>query len=290
MSHAVALGFSALALSSILALAALGFLVLHQASGVINFAHGDLITLGAYVAFWSVSDLGIAVVPSYLLAILTLVVVGVVLERTAYAPLRKRPHVVVLIATLAAALILRAAISLWQGSTPVRLDTPLSASSVEILGATISAQRILIIVAAAITIAAVALLVHRTRFGRELRAVAQDPEAASLCGVNTRNVSLIAWGLSGGLAALAAVLLAPLTVLSLGFGFSVMLGAFAAAVIGGFGSIRGVCAGALLIGFLEQFVGGYVLKDFAPTLPFIAMLVILAVRPAGLFSTASERL
>lgn len=290
MSHAVALGFSALALSSILALAALGFLVLHQASGVINFAHGDLITLGAYVAFWSVSDLGIAVVPSYLLAILTLAIVGVVLERTAYAPLRKRPHVVVLIATLAAALILRAAISLWQGSTPVRLESPLSGASVEMLGTTISAQRILIIVAAAITIAAVALLVHRTQFGRELRAVAQDPEAASLCGVNTRNVSLIAWGLSGGLAGLAAVLLAPLTVLSLGFGFSVMLGAFAAAVIGGFGSIRGVCAGALLIGFLEQFVGGYVLKDFASTLPFVAMLIILAVRPAGLFSTASERL
>jgi branched-chain amino acid transport system permease protein len=103
-------------------------------------------------------------------------------------------------------------------------------------------------------------------------------------------VSVIAWALSGGLAALAAVLLAPLTVLSLGFGFSVMLGAFAAAVIGGFGSVQGVCAGALLIGFLEQFVGGYVFKDYASTLPFIAMLVILAVRPAGLFSTATERL
>lgn len=290
MDHAAALAISALAMSAVLALAATGFLLLYQASGVVNFAHGDVITCGGYVALWGVTTLQLPTVAAYLLAILALVVLGLVLERVAYAPLRSRPHVVVLIATLAAALVLRAVLSLWQGNTPVRLPALWTGSSVEVLGASVSGQRILLILISAAVLGAVAFMLYRTQFGRHLRAVANDRQAAELCGINTRRVSSMAWGLSGGLAALAGVLLAPLTVLSLGFGFTVMLGAFAAAVIGGFGSLRGVCVGALLVGFLDQFVGGYVFQDYASTLPFIAMLAVLAVRPAGLFATTSERL
>ena len=290
MDQAIALMFSALAMSAVLALAATGFLVLYQASGVVNFAHGDVITCGGYVALWGISALHLPTAFAYLVAIIALVVLGVLLERVAYAPLRSRPHVVVLIATLAAALVIRALLSLWQGNTPVRLPALVPGVSVEIFGASVSGQRIVLIAIAVVVLAGTAVLLHRTSFGRRLRAVANDPQAAELCGINTRRVSSIAWGISGGLAALAGVLLAPLTVLSLGFGFTVMLGAFAASVIGGFGSLRGVCVGSLLVGFLDQFVGGYLLKDYSSTLPFVAMLLILAARPAGLFATSTERL
>ena len=290
MEQAVALTFSALAMSAVLALAATGFLVLYQASRVVNFAHGDIITCGGYVALWAITTLHVPALLGYLVAIVALVVLGLVLERVAYAPLRSRPHVVVLIATLAAALVLRAILSLWQGNTPMRLPVLIPGFSIDVLGVTVNGQRVVLIGVAAVVLAGIAFVLHRTGFGRRLRAVANDPQAAELSGINTRRVSAIAWGISGGLAALAGVLLAPLTVLSLTFGFTVMLGAFAAAVIGGFGSLRGVVVGALLVGFLGQFVGGYVFKDYASTLPFIAMLALLALRPSGLFATSTERL
>lgn len=289
MATFVALFFSALAASAGLALAATGFLVLHQATGVINFAHGDLITLSGYVAFWGTATLGLTSSVSYLLAIVVLGLVGIALERVAYAPLRDRPHVTVLIATLAAALVLRALISQWQGSTPVRLPSPVH-GSFDVLGATISFHRLLVIVCAAAVMAGVGVMLNFSNFGRQLRALAADPLAARLCGVDVRKMSIGAWALSAGLAACAGVLLAPLTVLDLGFGFSVMLTAFAAAVLGGFGTLRGACLGALLVGFLQQFVGGYVFKDYASIMPFVAMVAILAVRPTGLVRTTAGRL
>ena len=290
VSTFVALSVSALAYGAALALAALGFLVLHKASGVVNFAHGDLITLGGYLALWFIADLHAAPLLGYLGAVAVMFGVGVLLERVAFAPLRRRPHLTVLIATLAAALVLRAAISLWQGSTPRRLPSPVGDDAVTVFGASIAVQRIVVIAVAAVCVTGIVLLFTRTGFGRQLRAVSTDRMAAELYGVNTARVSVLAWGLSAALAALAGILVAPLSALDINFGFTMMLAAFAAAVLGGFGSLWGATAGALLVGVLQYLVGGYVLQDFAAILPYAAMLLILAVRPRGLFGKAVTRL
>lgn len=290
MSTFVALLASALAYSAVLVLAVLGLLLLQKASGVVNFAHGDLITLGGYLAVWAIVDLGLPTVAGYLIAILLMAAVGVGLERVAYAPLRNRPPTVVLIATLAAALVIRAVIALWQGSTPRRLPTPVGNNVVHVLGATIADQRLFVIAIAVIAVAATWWMFERTGFGRQLRALAADPMAAQLCGVRVRRVSMIAWGMSAALAGLAGILLAPLSALDLTSGFSVMLGAFAAAVVGGFGSLGGAVLGALLIGFLQQLVGGYVLVNYASVLPYAVLLLILAVRPQGLLGRTAARL
>ena len=290
MSSFVALLVSAIAYGAVLSLAALGFLVLYKATGVVNFAHGDLITLGGYLALWFIVDLHATPVVGYLAAIVLMFGIGVLLERVAYAPLRRRPVLNVLIATLAAALVLRSAISLWQGSTPQRLPSPVDADVITILGAPIAAQRLMVIAIAGLSILVMVLVFGRTSFGRQLRALASDRMAAELHGVNTTKISIIAWGLSAALAALAGVLVAPLATLDLNFGFTLMLGAFAAAVIGGFGSLGGACLGGLLVGLLQYLVGGYVLQDIAAVLPFIAMLAILALRPQGLVGKAVVRL
>jgi branched-chain amino acid transport system permease protein len=290
VSTLVALLISGIAYGAVLSLAALGFLVLYKATGVVNFAHGDLITLGGYLALWLIVDVQLPAVVGYLGAIMLMFGLGLVLERVAYAPLRRRSHLTVLIATLAAALVLRAAISLWQGSTPQRLPSPVQDSVVTIAGAPIATQRLMVIAVAGVCIAAVALLFERTSFGRQLRAVASDRTTAALYGVNTTRISLIAWGLSAALACIAGVLVAPLSTLDLNFGFVLMLGAFAAAVIGGFGSLLGACVGGLLVGLLQYLVGGYVFQDVASILPFVVMLMILAARPQGLFGTAAVRL
>ena len=290
MSTFVALAVSALAYGAALALAALGFLVLYKATGVVNFAHGDLITLGGYLALWFITGLHAAPVIGYVGAIAVMFGVGVVLERVAFAPLRRRPPLTVLIATLAAALVLRAAISLWQGSTPRRLPSPAGDAAVHVFGASIAVQRLVVIAVAALCIAGVVLLFTRTGFGRQLRAVSSDRMAAQLYGVNTTRISVVAWGLSAALAALAGILIAPLSALDINFGFTLMLGAFAAAVIGGFGSLWGATLGAVLVGVIQYVVGGYVLQDYAVVLPYVAMLALLAFRPQGLLGKAVSRL
>jgi branched-chain amino acid transport system permease protein len=286
----VALLFSGIALGAVLSIAALGFLVLHKATGVINFAHGDLITLGAYLALWCITTLGLPTVPGYLLAILLMFGVGVVVERIAYAPLLRRSPMSVVIATLAAAIALRGLVSIWQGSTPKLLPSPVGNKTVHILGAPVAQQRLLIIVVAAVAVIVLLYAFQGTAFGRQLRAMAADPDTARLQGVRTRMIAIVAFGISASLAALAGILVAPLSAIDLTFGFDLMISAFAAAVLGGFGSLGGVIAGALIIGLVQQLLGGYVFTNYATTLPFILMLIVIAFRPEGLIVLRRSRL
>ena len=290
MEKFVALLASGIALGAVLAVAALGFLVLYKATGVINFAHGDLITLGAYLALWTIASLGLPTIPGYLLALVLMFGVGIVIERLAYAPLRRRQPLAVVIATLAAAIALRGLVGIWQGSTPKSLPSPVGNRTVHILGAPVAQQRLLIVVVAAVAIIAVLAAFQRTAFGRQLRALAADPDTARLQGVRTRMVAIVAFGLSATLAALAGILVAPLSAVDLTFGFDLMISAFAAAVLGGFGSLGGVVAGSLVIGLVQQLLGGYVFTQYASTLPFILMLVVIAFRPEGLIVMKRSRL
>lgn len=281
---------SGVAYGAVIALVALGFLVLHRATGVVNFAHGDLVTLGAYLGVWATVDLGLPTLGGYALAIAIMAVAGMMLERVAYAPLRRRSQLVVVISTLAAAIVIRAAISLWQGSTPRRLPTPVGDRVWRVGGANITVQRFLVIGVAALAIAALAWLFHRTSFGRQLRAMSTDPAMAQLNGVRVRRVSLAAFALSSSLAGLAGLLVAPITSVTLTFGFAAMLAAFAAAILGGFGSFTGVVVGAIVIGLLQQLFGGYYFRTYAETLPFVLMILVIVIRPAGLFAPSRARL
>lgn len=290
MSQFVALLASGLAAGAIAALAAVGFLITYKATGVVNFAQGDLITLGAYIAIWVTQKEGmfglgaLDLVPGYIVTILIMFAIGLVIERLAYAPLRGRSIHVIVITTLGAALVLRSFIGLWQGTTPKFLDSPLKGEIVTVAGANISQQRVLIIIATAIVVAATMVLFAVTQTGRQLRATAADRETAKLCGVPVNWLSMLAFGLSSALAGLAGILLAPLGSVDLTLGFNYMLLGFAAAVLGGFGSIGGVVVGGIAIGLVENLFGGYVLRDFKATFPFILMLVVIAWRPQGLFT------
>jgi branched-chain amino acid transport system permease protein len=295
MSKFVALLASGLAEGAIAALAAVGFLLTYKATGVVNFAQGALITLGAYLAIWITQNNGmfgwgqLDLVPGYLVAILIMFVVGLVIERLAYAPLRGRSLEVVVIATLGASIVVSAFIGLWQGSTPKYLDSPVQGDVIHLFGANIEQQRVLVIAATAVVVVAIMLLFSRTQFGRQLRATAADRDTARLCGVPVNVLSMVAFGLSAALAGLAGVLLAPLGSVDINFGFNIMLLGFAAAVLGGFGSIGGVVAGGVAIGVVEQVLGGYVLRDYSDAFPFVLMLLVIALRPEGLFSRGVTR-
>lgn len=285
MDKFVLLTVTGLAQGAIIALIALGFLVISKATGVVNFAQGDLVTLGAYVAFWAYSDRHMPLGVAYLVAIVGLFVVGVVFERLIYAPVRGRSVHVVVIATLGAALVIRALIVQWQGTTPKRLPGPFKFGVVEILGARIPKQSLLIIVATAVLVAVLLFVFNKTQFGRQLRAIAVDRDTARLQGVRAGFLSLIAFGVSGALSAVAGVLYAPTQSLTTSLGFGPMLFSFAAAILGGFGRLGGVVVGALLIGLSTQWLAGYFEPNLADLYPFVIMLGAIALRPQGIFGS-----
>lgn len=283
MERFVALVFSGITDGAVTALAAVGLLVLYKATGIVNFAHGDLITLGAFIDVWLVTDHGLPYVLGTALACLAMVVVGVVLERIAVAPLRGKSVHVVVIATLGLALAIRSVIANWQGTDPKRLDSPVQSGRSELFGAVLNHHRIVVVVVAAAVLAAVVWFFQKTRYGREVRALAADRDMARLVGVRAGLLSMGAFGVSAALAGLCGALIAPLSAAELTLGFGLMLNAFAAMIIGGFGSVGGVIAAGLLIGMVERVLGGYVLTDYSAALPFVFMIAAIAVRPQGIF-------
>ena len=326
----VALLGSGLAEGAVVALAAIGFIVIQKATGIANFAQGDLITLGAFLAFWATDGTGIAKnglgISLGLGIIVTLVLmfgIGVGIERVAYAPLRGRDIHVVVIATLGIALVIRTLLGIWQGTTPRSLQSWFSSGNslqnflifdqgvlrinIGFLGvhdAVISAQRVVVMVVTAVAVVGIMLLFSRTSFGRQVRAIAADRETARLYGVRANRMSMLAFGISAALAGLAGILIAPLGSFDLSLGFAYMLLGFAAAVLGGFGSIGGVVVGALLIGLTEQLFGGDMLPLLVKTLggdpaevlkyrsvfPYVLMLIVIGIKPQGLFGRAGKRL
>ena len=283
MDRFVALLFSGITEGAITAMAAVGLLVLHKATGIINFAHGDLITLGAFIDVWLVTEHGWPYLAGTVTTVALMVAVGAVAERVVVAPLRGRSLHVVVIATLGMALALRSAIGNWQGGAPRRLASPASAGSTEILGATINHHRFLVVVVAAVVLGLSVWVFARTRWGRELRALAADRDASRLVGVRAGLLSTGAFGASAALAGLCGTLIAPLSSAELTLGFGVMLNAFGAMVIGGFGSVGGVVLAGMLIGMVERVLGGYVLEDYSSALPFVVMIAAIALRPEGFF-------
>lgn len=288
MANFIELALSGVALGGVTALVALGFLVLYRATGVVNFAHGDLMTLGTYLAYWFITAVHTGIVPGYLLALLVMFAVGVAVERLAYAPLRRRPEIVVGIATLGAGIVLRSLLSLWQGSDPKSLPSPVRNQVIRAGSVVISWQQVIIIVVVALALAGIAAALRRSAFGRQVRAMAADPEAAQLHGVRTRRLSLFAFGGSAALAGLAGILIAPTLAFDLNYGFSVMLIAFAAAILGGFGSLGGVAVAALLLGIGQQLIGGYLTPNYNTVLPYLLLVIGIAVRPQGLFTGLSR--
>ena len=289
MATFVALFFSGIAFGAVLAVVALGFLVLHRATGIVNFAHGDLVTLGAYLAVWSIVNLHLPTLAAYAFTLLLMFGAGVLLERVAHAPLRGRHELTIIIATLAAALIIRGLLAVWRGPNPVQLKSPAGYHFITVLGASIAVQRIAIIIVAFLVIGALLYLFRYTRIGLQLRALAGDREMAQLVGIRDRGVSMFAFGLSATLAGLAGILIAPLNAVDLTFGFDLMITAFAAAVIGGFGSFGGVVLGGILIGLLQQLVGGYLFPNYSDTFPYIVLFLVIALFPSGLTRQALGR-
>lgn len=283
MSQFVTVFAAAVQETAVICLVAIGFIIIQKATGAINFAQGDLVTLGAYLSAWAIKDQQWPLAAAYVATVAVMFVVGVLLERVAYAPVRDRSIHIVVVTTLGAALIIRSLVTNWMGAAPVSVPNSMKFRVWHVAGAHIPYLNIVIALAAAAVMIAMIVLFHLTPFGRQVRALASDRMAAELQGIRTRRMSMLSFGIAGAIAGLAGLLLAPTAPITPDLGFNPMLFAFAAAILGGFGRIGAMILGAAVIALIHQFGGAYIDSKFADLYPFLVMIVVIAIRPQGLF-------
>jgi branched-chain amino acid transport system permease protein len=281
MARFVSLIAAGVAQGAIAALIALGIVLLHKATGVVNFAQGDLLTLGAYTGYWLIVRHRMPTLPAYLITVVLVFLVGVAIERVGYAPLRKQPILAVLISTFALALGLRSLIILWQSADDRNLPSPFGAKVWHVAGAAIPYQNILIVIATLVVFAALSVLLQRTAVGRQVRALAADRETALLQGIRVERLSIVMFGLSAALAGLGGMMVAPTLTVTPTLGFPLLLASFAAVVLGGFDRIGGTVAAAFAIAIVQQLLGGYVSHTFIEAYPYLILLGSLMIRPEG---------
>ena len=288
---------------SFLALIAVGYTMVYGVLLLINFAHGDIFMVGAYLGFFIGTFLlgGFALrlpiaLPAWLVAPLTIVlamaltsVVGLTIERVAYRPLRKRgAHRLYLVITaLMFGLLLEYGNLALLGARDRQFPQLFAKEVYTFGGLSITNIKLLVILLSVLTMIALALLVQRTRWGMAMRAVSYDPLAVPLMGISTDAIIVITFIIGSSLAALAGVMYGTaFPILSYDMGLLVGWQAFIAAVVGGIGSIRGAMVGGYILGFTQVFVVAFLPSTYRDLIAFTLLLVILAVRPTGLFGVA----
>jgi len=260
---------------------ALGFTIIFGVARVLNLAYGAMYLVASYLIYTLVTRFGLAAVPAWLLAVAATALAGMLLYRVFIFPLRETLGRV-LIVTAGIAIFLQEIAVLLFRTEPRYVPTVLP-GSLEILGVRVTHQQLLTLAVAVALVALLHLFLTRTRYGRELRAVAQDTEMASLMGVPVERTYLVAMGLSTGLAAAAGALVAPFLTVNPEMGWSPLLVAFTVVVLGGLGSLWGTIAAAFIVAYAEMLTAYLISPQLRDAATFAIMIGTLVFRPHGLF-------
>ena len=283
MAQFLQLLINALAIGSIYAVTAMSFEIAYEATGVVNFATGQLVTVGALVGASALAYTHGGFGVSYLATLAIMAAVGLAFFITVFQPLRGKPAVTVVIGTVGIGISIQNISQLIWGPLPAAAPSPVGPHVVDMFGTVIPVHAIFVILAAAVLMLCIYLLLNRSAIGRQFRALAQDAEAARLMGIRVAWIYCLTWILVAALAGVAGVLLSPLWFVDVNMGDGLALKAFAAAVIGGFGSIPGAVCGGILVGAAEILGASYVSSAYKDALVFALMIGFLLVRPQGLF-------
>ena len=272
-------------IGSIYAIIALGYTMVYGIAKMLNFAHGDVIMVGAYMSYTVTNAMGMPILPSILVSMVICTLLGVLIEGLAYKPLRGTSSLAVLITAIGVSYFLQNAAQLIWGPAQISFKRLVNADPLVLFdgGLRISAEVIVTLVIAVIIMVGLTLFVNKTQTGKAMRAVSEDRDAAQLMGINVNRTISITFAIGSALAAVAGVLLCS-KVQSVWPTVGSMPGirAFTAAVFGGIGSIPGAMLGGMLLGLIETMTGAFISTQFSDAIVFLILIIVLLVRPAGL--------
>ena len=271
-------------LGSIYALIALGYSMVYGIIRLINFAHGDIYMLGAYAGYFATTYFKMSFIPALVFSMVTAAVVGMLIERLAYRPLRGAPKIAILITAIGVSYFLQNAAQLLWGATPKNFTSLVTFQVPEFLAKfNVSAVSLVTIVACLVIMAGLMFFTGKTKMGKAMRAVSEDKAAAQLMGINVNRTISMTFAIGSALAAIAGVLLCSYSpVLQPTTGAMPGIKAFDAAVFGGIGSIPGAFVGGILIGIIEAMAQAYISTSLANSIVFGVLIIVLLVKPAGL--------
>lgn len=282
------LTISGAAIGCIYALIALGFVLIYKATETVNFAQGDLMMIGGFVGLTAMAVAGLPFWLAFALTIVVMILFGMGTERLVLRPLLGQPAFTVIMMTIGLGYLARGVVTMipyWGTEThtlPVPWKDQVFWLGGEGTGLVVSVEHLVIILATVAMVALLYLFFRYTRLGIAMQATSQNQLAAFYMGIPVRRVNMLIWGLSAAICGIAGLLLAPITFVHANMGF-VGLKAFPAAVVGGFGSIPGALVGGLIIGIVESLAGFYLPEGVKDIAAYIVVLVMLVIRPNGLF-------
>ena len=278
-----------LADGAILALAALGFVLIYKATGVINFAQGEFLLIGAYMFYTAFVVFALPMVVAVVVGVVAATLVGIIVERLILRPMIGEEPISIIMVTIGLSALLKAIVQMFYGTAPKSQPNILPEGSISFLGATLPVNRLLVVLIAAIVLTAFTIFFRRSKHGIAMRAVADDQQAALTMGISVRKIFAMAWALAAVSALVAGVLLGDITSVSgnlVSFGLLV----FPVVILGGLDSVPGTIVGGLVIGLTAQYVSGYWDPGLAQIVPYLLLIAILMVRPYGIFGeTRIER-
>ncbi len=282
MNYFIELLVSGLAVGAIYGLVAMGFAVIYKATGIVNFAQGEMGMLSAYTTWSLATLLGTGSLATVVLAIVVGAVLGLLCERLIMRPMLGEPVLSVVLVTVGLAVVLRSIVTIVWGASPHKFEVAGADELVDLGGIGLRVSQLGVLGALVLAVAGFWYFLGHSRFGVAMRAVAADEKTARLMGVSTARVQAVAWASASALAGLAGALFAVIygltpTIYELG------LKAFPATVLGGFDSVLGSGVSGLIIGVLENMTGGYLSSSLKEIAGFVLILVVLMVRPFGLF-------
>ncbi len=273
-----------ISLGSVYAIIALGYTMVYGIAKMLNFAHGDVIMVGGYIAFCSISYLGWPPILAVLASVVVCTILGIVIEGLAYKPLRNATSLAVLITAIGVSYFLQnAALLIWTSNTKVFPNMFAGMAPIQLGGTQIAPVTLITVFANIVIMVALTLFTSRTKMGKAMRAVSEDKGAATLMGINVNRTISMTFAIGSGLAAIAGVLLCTAyPTLMPTTGAMPGIKAFTAAVFGGIGSIPGAMLGGVLLGVIEIFGKAYISTQLSDAIVFAVLIIVLLVKPTGL--------
>lgn len=270
-------------LGSIYALLSLGLTMIFGILGIVNFAQGELYMLGAYVGFYLIAILKLPFLLALLISMIVMGVFGLIIERVSFRPLQDKSHENMILGTLGLSIFLMNGAMLLFGAEPRRIETPYAEIFVNLGLFSISMQRLLVFIVTAVVIVLLSFFIKKTKAGKAMRACQQDLTAARIVGIDIFRIAMLTCFIGSAIAAAGGVLIAPLFLVSPVMGLKAIAKAFVVVILGGLGNVGGAIVGGFVIGIAENLTAGFISSDLKDLIPFTILILILLIKPEGLF-------